>query len=451
MPNMSNRRGIRSWMMFDWANQPFQTLIVTFIFAPYFASEVTGDPVLGQALWGSAATIGGAAVAVLAPVLGAVADRTGARKTWILMFSIPYIIGCTGLWLGVPGMDPIWPVLVFFVLAFVGSEFTLVFNNSMLPSLGDRSEIGRISGSGWAVGYVGGLLSLILMLMLVVPSPGATSTIIGFTPLFDLDVAAGEPARLTGPFSAVWYMIFALPMFLFTRDTPWSPPVGKAVRLGLADLIANIRQVRQHRSLFTYLLASMLYRDALAALFAFGGIYASGILGWGLFELGIFGIIAAGTGAIGAWLGGRADRAYGPRAVIRCAIWLLIAISVTVLLTNRDTVFFLAVADGSKLPDMIFLIAGGLLGAASGTLQAASRTLLVYQADGRVKAAQAFGLYALSGKATAFIGPALITLATLLSGSQQIGVSPVILLFLAGLILLAWVDTGPEQHLGTKS
>ncbi len=444
----TNRRGILSWMMFDWANQPFQTLIVTFVFAPYFASQVIGDPVVGQTLWGTAATIGGVTVALLAPVLGAVADRTGARKPWILLFSVPYVLGCAGLWLAVPGMDPVWPVLFCFVLAFAGSELTLVFNNSMLPALGDRSEIGRISGSGWAVGYAGGLVALTLMLTMVVPSPGSGTTVIGLIPVFGLDAAVGEPARLSGPFSALWYLVFALPMFFFTPDRPRIVAERNPVSKGLADLRSTFRQVRRRRSLFTYLFASMLYRDALAALFAFGGIYASGILGWGLFELGIFGIIAAGTGAIGAWIGGKADRAYGPRPVIKSAIWLLIAVCVTVLLTNRNTVFMVPIPEASRAPDVIFLIAGGLLGAAAGTLQAASRTMLIHQAEGSMQAAQAFGLYALSGKATAFIGPALITLATLLSGSQQIGVSPVILLFLAGLILLAWVDTGHEQQMG---
>jgi UMF1 family MFS transporter len=438
------RRGVFGWMLFDWANQPFQTLIVTFIFAPWFVAEVVGDPVRGQALWGVASAIGGATVAILAPLLGAMADRTGARKRWVLGFSLPYILGCLGFWLATPAMPAPSLVLAFYVLAFVGSEFGQVFTNAMLPELGPRREIGRISGSGWALGYAGGLVSLAFVLLFLAPSPGSDTTLLGIPPILGLDAASGEPARATGPLAAVWYAVFALPLFLFTPDTP-PRPAPKLIRGAVRDLVATLRLAARHRSFFAFLLASMVYRDALAALFAFGGIYAAGVLGWGLFELGVFGIVAAGVGALGAWIGGRADRAFGPRPVIVASIWVLIAVGLVALLTSRAAVLGLPVPEGSKLPDAVFMVAGGLLGAAGGALQAASRTLLVHQAEGRVAPAQAFGLYALSGRATAFIGPALIAAVTAASGSQRLGVSPVILLFLIGLLLLYWVKTDNEQ------
>jgi UMF1 family MFS transporter len=440
----SERRGVFGWMLYDWANQPFQTLVVTFIFAPYFATEVVGDPVRGQALWGAATMAAGLTVALLAPFVGAVADRTGARKPWILAFSVPYVLGCLGFWLAVPGMADRGPVIAAYVLAFVGSEFGQIVTNAMLPDLGPRREIGRISGSGWALGYLGGLVSLLVVLAFLVPAPGSERTLMGLAPAFGLDPAQGEPERATGPLSALWYAVFALPLFLWTRDVPRRPAAG-ALRAGLADLAATFAQARRHRSFFAYLVASMVYRDALAALFAFGGIYAAGVLGWGSFQLGVFGIVAAGIGTLGAWAGGRADRAFGPRPVIVASIWCLIAVSCVALLTTRDSVLGLPVAPGSNLPDVVFMAAGGLLGAAAGALQAASRTLLVHQAEGRVASAQAFGLFALSGKATAFVGPAAIALATATTGSQRLGVSPVILLFLLGLALLYWVKTGNEQ------
>jgi UMF1 family MFS transporter len=437
-------------MLFDWANQPFQTLIVTFIFAPYFVAEVVGDPARGQALWGAAAAIGGATVAVLAPLLGAIADRTGARKRWVLAFSVPYVLGCLGFWLAAPGMPDPRLVLVFYLVAFLGSEFGQVFTNAMLPGLGPRAEIGRISGSGWALGYLGGLVSLVLVLALLAPVPGGTRTLIGIAPILGLDVASGEPARATGPLSALWYVVFALPLFRYTPDAP-ARRVRGAVRSGLADLGATFRLAARHRSLFAFLVASMVYRDGLAALFTFGGIYAAGVLGWGLFELGVFGIVSAGVGTLGAWLGGRADRAFGPRPVIVAAVWCLIAVAAVALMTTPASVLFVPVAEGSRLPDRVFMAAGGLLGAAAGALQASSRTLLVHQAEGRVAPAQAFGLYALSGKATAFAGPALIASATWATGSQRLGVSPVILLFLLGLVLLSLVKTTDEQTEGTPA
>jgi UMF1 family MFS transporter len=431
-------------MLFDWANQPFQTLVVTFVFAPYFASTVIGDPVRGQALWGTATAIGGAAIAVLAPVLGAIADQTGARKRWVLACSLPYLAGCLGLWIATPAMPDPTPVLALYVLAYLGSEFGTVFTNAMLPGLAPRRELGRISGSGWALGYLGGVVSLVVVLLLLVPAPGATLTLAGIPPILGLDVAAGEPARATGPLSALWYLVFAAPLLLFTPDVPARPAAG-AVRAGLADLAATFRIARANRSFFAFLGASMLYRDALAALFTFGGIYAAGVLGWGMFELGVFGIVAATIGAVGAWLGGRADRAFGPLPVVVASCWVLILVCGVLLTTTRDSVLGLPVPPDSRLPDQLFTALGGLIGAAGGALQAASRTLVVHQAEGRVAPAQAFGLFALSGRVTAFIGPAAIAAVTALSGSQRLGITPIMLLFLAGLALLYWVKTGNEQ------
>jgi UMF1 family MFS transporter len=444
-----DRRGVFSWMLFDWANQPFQTLIVTFVFAPYFAAAVASDPVSGQAIWGTAAALAGLTIALLAAPLGAIADRTGARKRWVLAFSIPYVIGCLGLWTAVPGMpDPIVP-LIFFVLAYVGSEFTLIFTNSMLPDLGPKEEIGRISGSGWALGYLGGLASLILMLGFIAPVPDSDRTLFGLLPAFGLDPAQGEPSRASGPISALWYAVFAAPLLLFTPDTPRRRAGPGVIRAGFRDIAATFRTIRLHRSLMAFLASSMFYRDALNSLFIFGGIYAAGVLGWGLFQLGLFGILAAATGALGAWLGGRADKAFGPRPVIVTAIWVLIAVCLITLSTTRSSVLFLPVAADSRLPDIVFLIAGGFLGAMAGALQASSRTLLVHQAEGHLDHGQAFGFYALSGKATSLMGPTLVATATTVFDSQRVGISPVILLFLVGLVLLYWVkteaaETGPQ-------
>lgn len=428
-------------MLYDWANQPFYTLILTFIFAPYFAATVAGDPVSGQALWGTAAAIAGATVAVLAAPLGAIADRTGARKPWVLAFSLPFVLGSAGLWLAEPGMAEPLPVLIAFALAYLGSEFCLIFTNAMLPGLGPRAALGRISGSGWAVGYVGGLFSLVLVLAFLAPAPGSERTLAGLAPILGLDPALGEPERATGPFAALWYLIFALPLFLWTPDAPRVRARG-AVGAGLRDLLATLRGIRGKGTLPLYLLASLFYRDGLAALFVFGGIFAAGVLGWGMFELGAFGILASVTGALGAWAGGRADALLGPKPVVTACVIGLIGVCLLVLLTGRDAVLFIPVAEGSRLPDGVFLLAGAALGAFAGAVQAASRTLLVDQAEGHIAPAQAFGLYALSGKATAFIGPALIAAATEWTGSQRLGVSPVIAQFLVGLLLLYWVKAG---------
>ena len=149
------RKAIWGWMFFDWANQPFHTLILTFTFAPYFVSKVAADPAQGQAAWGYAISIGSIVIALMAPVLGAVADARGPRRPWILIFSALYVVGAAGLWGATPGLADLTPVLAFLVVALIGAEFTSVFTNSLLPELGTKGEIGRISGSGWAMGYWG--------------------------------------------------------------------------------------------------------------------------------------------------------------------------------------------------------------------------------------------------------------------------------------------------------
>ncbi len=438
---VSKSKGIWGWMFFDWANQPFHTLIITFIFAPYFADFVASSPEAGQAAWGFALAIGGLLIAVTAPVLGAIADASGPRRPWILFFSVLYVIGMFGLWQAEPGAESLTYILAFFIIGMIGAEFALVFVNSLLPLLGTKAEIGRISGSAWAMGYWGGLLSLVIVLALMVPAPGSDATLIGIAPLFGLDPALGEGARATGPMSAIWYLVFMIPFFLWAPDAPRNVAVKGAVAQGLRELGMTLRSLPGQRSFFAYLGSSMFYRDALNGLYAFGGIYAAGVLGWGAFQLGVFGIIAAFAGAIGAWLGGRADERLGPRPVIFWAIIALILVSTLTISTGPNEVLFMAVGSAeapSGLPTMMFYLCGAVIGAAGGTLQSASRTMLVRQAD-PAKMTEAFGIYALAGKATSFVAPFLIGVVTLASESQRIGVTPVIALFVIGLVLLIWV------------
>ena len=191
-------------------------------------------------------------------------------------------------------------------------------------------------------------------------------------------------------------------------------------------------------------MSSMLYRDGLNGMYAFGGIYAAGVLGWSVVDVGVFGILAIVTGALFCWLGGRFDSAFGPKPVIRASILTLALVAISIVFVSRESVFGMPVAEGSRLPDIAFYIVGALIGAAGGSLQAASRTMMVHQAD-PARMTEAFGLYALSGKATSFIAPLSIGVVTYLTGSQQLGVTPLILLFLLGLVLLAWVKPDGDR------
>jgi UMF1 family MFS transporter len=445
------RRGIWGWMLFDWAQQPFHTLIITFVFAPYFAAAVAPDAARGQELWGLATGIGGLLIALSSPVLGAIADASGPRKPWILFFSIIGVIGCWMLWFAVPGMENLTFVLIAIAIAVFGMEFAAVFNNAMMPGLVPRSELGRLSGSAWGLGYLGGLVTLIIVLGLLAGQPDTGRTLLGLEPLFGLDPAMREGDRAAGPLTAIWYVIFVLPMFLFTPDAKRRPSVTGAVRRGLSELATTLKRLPQERSYLGFLLSSMFYRDALNALYAFGGIYAAGVLGWSIIQIGLFGILANITGALGAWLGGRADQAFGPKTVVSWSIVVLTLCCLAIISTTQTQVFFVTVADaagGSGMPDLVFYTAGALIGAAGGSIQAASRTLLVDQV-GSEKVTEAFGLYALSGKATTFIGPLAIAFVTGLAASQafglspedaqRVGVTPIIVLFAIGLALLPMV------------
>jgi MFS transporter, UMF1 family len=446
------RRGIWGWMFFDWAQQPFHTLVITFVFAPYFAASVASDPARGQELWGYATGIGGLLIALSSPVLGAIADATGPRKPWVLFFSVFGVIGCFLLWYAVPGMENIGWMLFVIALAVFGMEFAAVFNNAMMPDLVPRSELGRLSGSAWGLGYLGGLVSLVIVLGFMSASPETGRTLLGLEPIFGLDPAMREGDRAAGPLTAIWYVVFALPMFLFTPDIARRAASGGAVRRGLARLWQTIRGLPREKSYFSFLMSSMFYRDALNALYTFGGIYAAGVLGWSIIQIGIFGILANITGALGAWFGGRLDQRFGPRFVVAWSALVLTLCCILVISTTQREVLFMPVGGGedSALPDIVFYVAGALIGAAGGSIQAASRTLLVDQVD-RDRVTEAFGLYALSGKATTFIGPLAIAVATGFFASeafglstqdaQRLGVTPIILLFGIGLALLPWVKS----------
>lgn len=431
-------------MLFDWANQPYHTLVITFIFAPFFAAAVAPDPVSGQAMWGWATTVGGLAIALAAPFVGAIADATGPRKPWLAGFSVCYVLGAWLLWFSEPGVADPTVVLLFFVIGLIGVEFGVVFVNAMLPELAPREEVGRLSGSGWALGYAGGVVSLALMLLLLAENDAGV-TLLGNPPVFGLDPEAREGTRAVGPLSAIWYLVFALPLFLFVPDAPRRGPMAGAVKRGLAELGASLRALRTRPGLSWFLGASMIYRDALNGFYIFGGIYAAGVLGWSIVQVGVFGIVAATVGAVGAWLGGRADSRFGPKPVVSvCLVALALAALLAVSLSREAVLFAVPVGPESSLPDILFYLVGAVVGAAGGSLQAASRTLLTRQAEAERMTA-AFGLYALAGKATAFLAPLLISVATVATGSQQGGVAPVIGLFLLGLLLLVPVPAEGER------
>lgn len=444
-------RALVSWVLFDWAAQPYYTLVLTFLFAPYFANVVAPDPATGQALWGYAAAAAGVLIALGSPFLGAVADGGGRRKPWIAAFSLLFVAGLAALWLARPAADTatVALVLVAFVAATAMAEFTTVFTNAIMPSLVPPSKLGRLSGTGWAVGYAGGLLSLALMAGLVVPDPGTGLTLAGLEPVLALDVAAREGDRLVGPFAALWYVIFMVPFFLFVPDARRA--LRGASRPPLAELLATLRALPAHRDMLLFLVARMLYADGLAAIFAFGGIYGAAVFGWGALELGLFGIVLTLTGVFGALIGGVMDDRLGSKSVIVASLLLLLAGALGILSVDREHVLYVQAvapkaagsAPFSSVGEWVFLAFAVVVGTVAAPVQAASRALLARLAPPD-KITQYFGLFAFSGKVTAFMAPLMVAVVTQATESQRIGMASISFFLVAGLALMLFVRAPHE-------
>ncbi len=458
MSEVSQKKRIWGWMTFDWASQPYNTLLLTFIFGPFFAQTVS-DMFIGQGMEGEAAkahtqslwalglTVSGLIIAFSAPVLGAMADATGRRMPWIWFFSLLYVVGSFLLWKALPDGTNYVFVLVVFAVGFIGMEFATIFTNALLPDLADEEEVGKISGSGFAMGYWGGVLALFLMLLLIADDASTGKTLIGLDPLFGVfDAEQREGTRFVGPFTAIWYIVSMVFFFLWVKETPIKEgrfSVGEA----LSNLGSTLRSLPSRSSLFAYLGSSLFYRDALNGVYTFGGIYATFVLEWQLTMIGIFGIIGAISAAVFSWIGGFADRRFGPKPVIVVCVLILIAVCMTILNMTPTTIFGMQLAEGSNLSTQVFFVCGAVIGAAGGALQASSRSMMVRHSNPE-RPAEAFGLYALSGKSTAFLAPMLIAMATQATGSARLGVSPLVGLFVISLILLIWVkpegDTASE-------
>ncbi len=445
------KRGIWGWIMFDWAAQPFFTVVTTFIFGPYFVSRLTDDPISAQATWSNMATVSSIIIALFSPILGSIADQSGARKPWIAFFAIIKITSLCLLWYAAPGSPVILPVICM-ILASIAAEFSIVFNDSMMPRLTNPQNVGRISNLAWGLGYLGGMVVLIAVVTLLAANPKTGLTLVGITPLFGLDPASGQDARIAGPFAALWYLIFILPMFLLTPDAKKGLPFGAAIRSGLRELKTTLGELRHRPSLLRFLIARMLYQDGVNGVLILGGAFAAGMFGWATMEIGLFGILLNVVAIAGCFAAGRLDQTLGSRVTILISLALLLVATVGIVSTEKSSTLFgwiqLSTADNSGIfatgAEKAYLLYGVLIGLAFGPVQASSRSYLARNIS-VAEAGRYFGIYALSGRATSFMATLSFSIATTVSGSAHIGMATLIVFLGAGFLMLLRV---PERMAG---
>ncbi|MFC5992196.1 MFS transporter [Limoniibacter endophyticus] len=444
-PEKVSRAGVFGWMAFDWAAQPFFTVVTTFIFGPYVVSQMASDPAAGQAAWGYGIALAGFCIAILSPILGAIADQTGARKRWIAGFAVIKIACLLLLWNSPPG-SALLPVILLFSLASIAAEFSVVFNDSMMPRLIAPHAIGKVSNIAWGLGYLGGMVALIFTLVFFSSSPETGLTIAGIPPLFDLDPVLGEGARAVAPLAALWYAIFILPLLLFTPDEPYRGPISAAARSGVIGLLGTFREVRQRAGIFRFLVSRMIYQDGVNALIALGGAFAAGVFSWTITEVGLFGIILNIFAVAGCIAAGYIDRRSGSKFIIIVSLVLLLIATLGLISTGPNFSLFgfwaLSPADTNGLfgtaAEKVYIGFALLVGLTFGPVQASSRSYLARSVEPE-EAGRFFGIYALSGRATSFLVPLLVAGVTSLSGSARLGMSVIIVFLALGLLVLCRV------------
>ena len=407
----SNKTMLAAWCLYDWAAASFSIIVTTFIFATYFTTQVAENQILGTYQWANAASLAGLIIALSSPLFGAIADYGGHHKRWLLCFTLIAIAGASLLWFSYPSTDMVYYTLACVVLGTVGFEVALVFYNAYLPHLAPKKYLGRISGWGWGAGYLGGITALTIALLVFIRA----------NPDW-LNKQTAEQVRICGPFVGLWYALFSLPMFFIVSDITAKPhPLPQAVRAGWRELLSTIKKLPSEKNILTYLIAHMVYTDGLNTLFAFGGIYAAGTYGLSFEEVILFGItmnITAGIGAISlAWM----DDLLGSKATIVTSLIFLTALGIPILFLHDKYVFW-----AFALMLCIFV----------GPVQSASRSLMVRLISAKSMSTEMFGLYALSGKITAFIGPWLLGLMTLYFHSQRVGMATVLVFFALGALML---------------
>ena len=436
-----------SWTMFDFANQPFYTLIMTFVFSVYFTDVFIVGADGAQKLT-LTQTISGLAIAVLSPVLGSITDIKGNRKLLMGITSALFVLGMALLWYSPPGApDGIWLVMFGLILASSMVGFSEVFNNSVLSTIETPENSGWLSGMGYGVGYIAGLIALILFLLIFVWPGGETES------LYGLNTSEYEHIRIVGPLSAIWYAVFIIPLFLFTPDLKKNNvTVINSIKIGLTNFIKTFKEARKYKNIFIFLITRMFYQDALNALFVVGGVYASLVVGMSLTQVLILGIILNVLSGPSSIYGGYLNDLIGSKNVINLSLWGLFLSGVLGISIDKDTIFFLFTVNeySSSVEEFTFGIFNSVsqvtyicvvigISIFYGPAQTASRALMIKLAP-QEKMTEFFGLYAFAGKSTAWLVPGIMSLILAFTDSLQYAMISIMFFNLIGIIGMYFVS-----------
>ena len=433
----ASRKQVWSWAMWDWATQPFNSVILTFVFTalyltsdafidPAIAALGAGDPAYDTAIdklagglgWGI--TAAGVLIAILAPVLGQRADASGKRKAWLGVATLLLVASVGGLFFVEAAPEHFWLGVALIAIGTIMSEIAGVNYNAMLVQVSTPATMGRVSGLGWGLGYIGGIVALVIVVLLDTFS------------WFGMDTSNGMAYRLIAVGSAVWTLLFAWPLFVFVPEAPASPRPRVSLLQGYVVLWGDLRELwKTARSTLWFLLASAVYRDGLAGVFTFGAIIAAVAFGFTSQEVIIFGIAANLVAGVSTLLAGRLDDRFGPRRVILVTLGGIVV-----------TGFAIVGFHGAGT--IVFWICGLLLSGMVGPAQAASRSLLARLSPPR-KEAEIFGLYATTGRAASFLAPMLWSVSIAVFGATIWGTLGVITVVLAGLVLMLFVRTPADR------
>jgi len=460
-----------AWAIFEGGRNPYYNLIVIYIFAPYFAEVMVGGGELGLTLSGLTITMAGIVTALTAPFLGVVADKAGRRKPLIFVFMAVMAACSFALWWARPeGPLTMWPTMAVLAIAYCCYGYSEVLHNAMLPAAGRPSALPIISGLGLSMGNVlsVGILIFFLFGLLL---PGSGLPFAADSQLIPLDRATHEPQRFAGPFVAVWMTLLLIPFFVFmpdglSRGLTWKQAAGDVFRgedrnsgkpqtlMQRASVFKNYlaQLFREHPQTMRFLIARTIYADAMAALLTLGAVFAKTFLGWSVVEILFFGITGVLFGAVGGFVGGALDRLLGPKLAL---VWEISALTILLLLQlsiTPDSLLFGLIPSGepiwgspffdtlSDVTYFLFVIPVAIAVVAS---ISSSRYMLVHIAP-HDRIGEFFGLYAIAGTVTVWMGPGIVSLLTWLTGNQRIGMGGIGFMFLLGLIIL-WKVHAPKR------